>query len=107
MGKIYFIHVFTDMTGVKVRFSICSFAFPPVNIHIELFEHRPFVLFCQIYLRMDLTLLHSERPKLYAILVFLSAVGLNYIMMNPSCATLCRSTTACAPNHGHAVFPGS
>ena len=25
----------------------------------------------------DLTLLHSERPKLYAILVFLSAAGLN------------------------------
>ena len=24
----------------------------------------------------DLTLLHSERPKLYAILVFLSAIGL-------------------------------
>ena len=26
----------------------------------------------------DLTLLHSERPKLYAILAFLSAIGLNF-----------------------------
>ena len=29
-----------------------------------------------------LTLLHSERPKLYAILVFLSAIGLNRYLIN-------------------------
>ena len=31
---------------------------------------------CHIFTRVLLTLLHSERPKLYAILAFLSAVGL-------------------------------
>ena len=28
--------------------------------------------------KLSLTLLHSEKPKLHAILVFLSAIGLNY-----------------------------
>ena len=30
-----------------------------------------------------LTLLHSERPKLYTILAFLSAVGLNLFLNSP------------------------
>ena len=39
-----------------------------------------------------LTLLHSERPKLYAILAFLSAVGLNTgTCFQQSTTTLCSS----------------
>ena len=34
-------------------------------------------LFCKKNPFYSLTLLHSERPKLYAILAFLSAIGLN------------------------------
>ena len=35
-----------------------------------------FVVFSMNHISMYLTQLHSERPKLYAILAFLSAVGL-------------------------------
>ena len=35
--------------------------------------------FQMMFLLDNLTLLHSERPKLYAILAFLSAIGLNKI----------------------------
>ena len=34
-------------------------------------------LFPKIFIWMDLTLLHSERPKLYGGLTILSAIGLN------------------------------
>ena len=36
-----------------------------------------FFFFFVLNLRSSLTLLHSERPKLYAILAFLSAIGLS------------------------------
>ena len=36
-----------------------------------------FCFFFVLNLRSSLTLLHSERPKLYAILAFLSAIGLS------------------------------
>ena len=41
----------------------------------------PCLLLCVVIIKLViLTLLHSERPKLYTILVFLSAIGLNDIV---------------------------
>ena len=36
-------------------------------------------VFIEKYEKLSLTLLHSERPKLYGVMAFLSAVGLKYL----------------------------
>ena len=52
-------------------------------------SHQQFVSHVKtLHLNLLLTLLHSDRPKLYAILAFLSAIGLSYHSeMNPESIT--------------------
>ena len=58
--------------GTLLRETTIPFSFLPpwVNSEEQIFSPK-----CMLF---PLTLLHSERPKLYTILAFLSAVGLTY-----------------------------
>ena len=55
--------------SLRKYFAVCKEIF-------ALFMDYPFMKDFALCIDYTLTLLHSERPKLYAILVFLSAVGL-------------------------------
>ena len=64
---------FEALLGVRIYFFL-------LNIILPICQHAFIVIFNLIWICADtitLTLLHSERPKLYAILAFLSAIGLN------------------------------
>ena len=51
------------------------FILNPPEDDLELFLSENFTLLCRIS-NLNLTLLHSERPKLHTILPFLSVIGL-------------------------------
>ena len=70
----------------KQYYNVFRTKFCPLHVTLQLvklsinFEKYIFtlqILYC-------LTLLHSERPKLYAILAFLSAIGLKKKIQNPN-----------------------
>ena len=53
-------------------------SYPHFNAFFHAFDFHLLKLFFEPHTR-GLTLLHSERPKLYAILAFLSAIGLSSV----------------------------